>query len=282
MYPTQDGARRVADLIGAAAPTARWALRPVERAGVPLIEVAVPGPFRLLLTTRFGGTSSRGYSELNLSYWVGDDPEAVDRNHVLLARALGFTLESVVLPWQVHGVEVLELDECRRRGERVPCDGLVVRSSRDRGLAALMLSADCLTVVLVGEETCSLVHAGWRGLVDGIVERGVEAMAEDAPRWAFFAPAIGPCCYEVGDDTADIVAARFGSEVLAAPKGGAADNVSLDLWKCATLGLEKAGIAGKAIVNPALCTSCHRDVLYSHRADGPAAGRHTAVLWVSG
>jgi len=281
LYPTQDGARRVADLIGAADPSARSALRLVERGGVPLIEVAVPGPFRLLLTTRFGGTSSRGYSELNLSYWVGDDPEAVDRNHVLLARALGFSQKSMVLPWQVHGVDVLELDECRRRGERVPCDGLVVRSSRDRGLAALMLSGDCLTIVLMGEETCSLIHAGWRGLVDGIVEQGVEAMGEDAPRWVFFAPAIGPCCYEVGDDTAEIVTARFGSGVLVAPTGGA-HNVGLDLWKCAALSLEKVGLPGTTVVNPALCTSCHRDVLYSHRADGPAAGRHTAVLWVSG
>lgn len=281
MCSGQDGVRRVADLIESAEPDAGRIMLPVERGGVPLIEVAVPGPFGLLLTTRLGGASGRGYADLNLSYWVGDDSKVVDRNHTILARSLDLPPDSVVLPRQVHGVEVLELDECRRRGERVPCDGLVVRARRDRGLAALMLSGDCLTVVLVGQETCALVHAGWRGLVNGIVQRGVEAMGEDLPQWAFFGPAIGPCCYQVGEDTADTVATLFGTEVLATPEGRA-EAVSLDLWKCATVALGKAGVPRTAVVNPALCTSCHRDVLYSHRADGPTTGRHTAVLWVSG
>ena len=281
MYPTQDGARRVADLIGAADPSARSALRLVERGGVPLIEVAVPGPFRLLLTTRFGGTSSRGYSELNLSYWVGDDPEAVDRNHVLLARALGFSQKSMVLPWQVHGVDVLELDECRRRGERVPCDGLVVRSSRDRGLAALMLSGDCLTIVLMGEETCSLIHAGWRGLVDGIVEQGVEAMGEDAPRWVFFAPAIGPCCYEVGDEVVSAVRTSFQEAEDLLPRNGSnGSNGShrrhFDLWSANRRWLREAGV--RQIEVAEICTACHMAEFFSYRGSQGKTGHFGALM----
>lgn len=265
----------IEQLMAAVATKMGGLLRPVVLGGLPCLEVPCPGPFRLVQTTRMGGESNGGYQALNLSYWVGDDPAAVDRNHALLAQALGFASSRVILPWQVHGVEILELDECIRRGLRVPCDGLIVRAGRDAGRAALMLSGDCLTVVLIGEETCALLHVGWRGLLAGVVEKGVRAMGEDAPRWAFFGPAIGPCCYEVGEDVAGRVRERFGPQAIAT-------SGNLDLWHCTSRALEETGTDPQLINNPRLCTACYHDVFYSHRADGPATGRHTAVVWPAG
>ncbi|NLG66156.1 MAG: laccase domain-containing protein [Actinobacteria bacterium] len=279
MHVAQDGGRRVAAVLAFADPRVRGSLRSVCVQDIPCIEVTTPDPFQLVLSTRFGGVSRDGYAGLNLSYWVGDDPRLVDRNHQQLALALGLPEESITLPWQVHGTEVLELDECRRRGERVPCDGLVLRAGRDRGLSAHMLSGDCLTVVMVGGSTCALIHAGWRGLVAGIVGRGVEVMGGDEPKWVFLAPAIGPCCYEVGEDVAGCVEERFGPAAVVRPVS--ASKPRLDLWECAALALEGAGVSRERVLNPRLCTMCHHDVFYSHRADGPKTGRHTALVWIA-
>lgn len=259
-------------LVEAAAPGAREHLRPAGSQALPLIEIVSPGPFRIMQTTRLGGLSKAGYASLNLSYWVGDHEPTVRLNHRRLAEALGTELERLVLPWQVHSTEVLELDECDRRGTFVQSDGVVLRTGRDQGRAALMLSGDCLTLALVGEETCVLIHAGWRGLRDGIVQRGVQAMGDDVPRWVFMGPAIGPCCYEVRKDVAEPMRRRFGADVITS--GGC-----LDLWRCAEVALEEVQLVEATIVNPRLCTACHSELFYSHRKEGPATGRHTIVAW---
>lgn len=281
MPGAKEEARRVADVVAGVRSPARDAMWLIEKGEIPFIEAATPGPFRLLFTTRFGGVSTHDYAALNLSYWVNDDPALVDRNHALVAQALGWDPGAIVLPWQVHGTEVLELDECRRRGHRVPCDGLILRGGRDCGLAAHMLSGDCLTVVVVGDDTCALIHAGWRGLVASIVELAVKAMEPATPEWAFLGPAIGPCCYEVGDEVAGPVEARFGeAAVVRRCPDEALGRPRLDLWECALVALERSGLPRERVLNPRLCTVCHHDVFYSHRADGPATGRHTAMVWV--
>ncbi len=246
--------------------------------GVPWLEAHVPVPFRLGFSTRWGGVSGEDYAELNLSYWVGDDPVHVDQNLRVLGGSLGFPAEHVVLPRQVHGLEILETDECRRRGGHPPCDGLIVRTERDRRHLVLMISGDCLTVVLVGKQTLALIHAGWRGLRDGILQKGVAAMGEDRPSLAVFGPAIGPCCYEVGADVAEEMGRRLGTEMVVESGG----RLHLDLWAGAEAALGEAGLERGAVVNPRLCTLCHPDLFYSHRGEGPRTGRHTAFAWVEG
>lgn len=247
---------------------------------VPWLEVHLPGLFRAGFSTRSGGVSAQGYAELNTSYWVGDETESVDRNLEILGTSLGFTGEDVVLPWQVHGLEILQLDECRRRGGHPQCDGLILQADRDAGKLALMISGDCLTVLLLGRRSLGLIHAGWRGLRDGILQKGVAAMAEDKPFLAVFGPAIGPCCYPVGEDVAREVETRLGPQAVVRTQGQSQEQPRLDLWSGACLALEEAGLEKSRVVNPRLCTACRTDLFYSHRREGPRTGRHTAVAWV--
>ncbi len=123
-----------------------------------------------------------------------------------------------------------------------------------------MLSGDCLTVVMVGGSTCALIHAGWRGLVAGIVGRGVEVMGGDEPKWVFLAPAIGPCCYEVGEDVAGCVEERFGPAAVVRPsprpsRDSICGSAPPSPWR-------RAGVSRERVLNPfqgcALCatTTC--------------------------
>ena len=145
-----------------------------------------------LFTTRHGGVSEGPYASLNLGPHTDDDPVAVQRNRERAAALAGAPLAGV---HQVHGTEVVEA----AAGARPDADGLVTARA---GLAPLVLVADCVPIALVAPEAVGVLHAGWRGLHDGIVAAGVRRLRDlGASRVAAaVGPAIGPCCYEVGDE----------------------------------------------------------------------------------
>jgi hypothetical protein len=132
------------------------------------------------------------------------------------------------------------------------------------GEAMLAMTADCLPIAIArrgGERRLALLHAGWRGLSDGIVAEGVAAIGGDAA--AVVGPAIGPCCYEVGDD----VAALFDADLTRDGK--------LDLWTAAERALTRAGV--DRIERVDLCTRCHPDLFFSHRRTGHERGAQGVV-----
>ncbi len=132
------------------------------------------------------------------------------------------------------------------------------------GLAALVFVADCLPIALAGEDGLAMLHCGWRGLAAGIVGAGATAIGATA---AAIGPGIGPCCYEVGDE----VLAAF------APLGPAvADGPMLDLKQVARRLLARAGV--ETVEDAGICTSCNRDVFFSHRGDGPETGRQAGIV----
>jgi len=114
-----------------------------------------------------------------------------------------------------------------------------------------------------------MVHAGWRGLADGVVEEGLAALGSDgggrARLHAAIGPGIGPCCYEVGDEVRE----RFPAEV--------AHGRHLDLKAAARRRLESAGVA--EVHDVGLCTSCHPELFFSHRRDEGTTGRQAGVVW---
>lgn len=269
---------------------ARTHMRVRERAGLQVLEAALPGPFHAFFTTRLGGVSTRGFTSLNLDARSDDAPEAVAQNRARVAAAVADGRPGdhakphlLVSPAQAHGVRVVGAAEyvSSARGiaaagtaaEAVfqePCDGLTLHPLLDRGLAAVLLFADCVPVIMVGEVDMALVHAGWRGLVGGVVEQAGRAMT-GPPGLAFIGPSIGPCCFTVGDDVAQAFAGRFGPGVV--------DDGRVDLWAAAVVALGELGVRPGNVVNPRLCTVCNRDLFYSFRADGPVTGRHGAVAW---
>jgi len=147
------------------------------------------------------------------------------------------------------------------RGERG--DGLW---TDERGLPVLALAADCLPIALArangGKPALAVLHAGWRGLVDGIAAEGVKTLGGGLVG-AMIGPGIGPCCYDVGEEVAAPFRRAFGT--------GLYRNGKLDLWSAAERALRTAGVA--RVDRADLCTSCNPDRFFSHRRDDGLTGR---------
>ena len=147
----------------------------------------------------------------------------------------------------------------------------------DKGLAALLVFADCVPVVLAGEVDMAVVHGGWRGILGGIVQQAGRAMT-GPPGTAVIGPSIGPCCFAVGEEVARAFGARFGPEVIARP-GGSVGAHRVDLWAAVTKALVEMGVKEGQVVNPRLCTACNTDFFYSYRREGPITGRQGCIAW---
>jgi purine-nucleoside/S-methyl-5'-thioadenosine phosphorylase / adenosine deaminase len=207
---------------------------------------------------------------LNVSYSVGDATENVDENLDRVATSVGTTREDLFSAYQVHGREVTMVNADSEG--RPKCDVLVTRSSR-----TLMLRyADCTPVLLADpvRKAIAAVHAGWRGSAVRAAEAAVSAMRDrfgTNPRdlVAGIGPAIGPCCYTIGDD----VRLAFGDRPQLFRDG------RLDLWEANRLALLEAGVTPDRIELAGLCTQCNAETFFSHRANGgQPAGRFAAVI----
>ncbi len=265
-------------------PAARARLEARVEGGIPLLAVRLPGPFRAAFTTRWDADDMGRAGPLDLSLILMEDrdPSAsssarrpVGPGRERLGTCLSASADdrglTFVSPLQVHGVRVVGAAEYADSPQVLPCDGLTFQPPLDGGLAPLLLFADCVPIVLVGEVDAAVVHGGWRGLLGGIVQQGGAAMTAP-PGLAVVGPSIGPCCYQVGDTLARDFSARFGESVVR-------PGPRLDLWEVATLAAVEVGVPRERVVNPRLCTSCNNDLFFSYRREGAAAGRHGAVLW---
>ncbi len=226
------------------------------------------GPrYDVVFSTRAGGVSEGPYESLNLGRMTGDEVERVDENRRLLCAEIGTTPDRLALNRQIHSADVHRA-EAGVRG--TPGDGLWTDVP---DLPILALAADCLPIALVRPEgeapAVAVVHAGWRGLLGGVVGAGVEALGGVAA--ACVGPAIGPCCYEVGPEVAEPFALAFGADVL---RGR-----SLDLWTAAERALRAAGVEHVERVD--LCTACHPELFFSHRRTGKPRGVQGVIARVA-
>ena len=222
-----------------------------------------PGPYTVAFTTRHGGMSEGPYASLNLGLKTDDEPGNVRANRALVLEQLGLDPARLALNVQQHGTD-LHRAVTGRTGE--PGDALW---TDERGLPLLVLTADCLPIVLVRtgpEPAVAVVHAGWRGLLGGILDTAVATLGGEIA--AAVGPAIGPCCYEVGEEVAGPYRARFGADVVAARH--------LDLRAAAAAALAGAGV--EDVTHVARCTSCDPGRLFfSHRRDRGITGRQGVV-----
>ena len=215
--------------------------------------------YEVVFTTRLGGVSEGPFSSLNLGRKTGDDVERVDENRRLACAEIGAHAERLALNYQFHST-LVHRARAGSRGERG--DGLW---TEEQDLPILAMSADCLPVALArtngGAPAVAVVHVGWRGLIDGILESAVDALG-GGELAAAIGPGIGPCCYEVRDDVADPFRARFGGAIVQQGK--------LDLWRSAEAALNEAGVM--RVDRFDLCTSCRPEQFFSHRRDGKPRG----------
>lgn len=240
------------------------------------------------VTTRLGGMSAPPFASLNLSFAVGDDPAAVCSNRQRLADTLGVPIQATVTAHQVHGTTVRLVTTAEAgAGALDPATSLPATDALITSTPGLYLTqryADCLPLLFYDprHHAVGLAHAGWRGTLAGIAGQTVAAMVaafrtDPADLWVGLGPAIGPCCYEVG---AEVIAAAAAAGQSAALKPQGNGRVHFDLWTANRRQLQAAGIPVAQILDSHLCTACHTNEFYSHRAEGGRTGRFGAVLGI--
>lgn len=239
-------------------------------------------------SSRIGGYSKAPYTGLNLGLTTGDDIEAVKKNRVAYAAALGILPEQVVVGFQVHGTQIARvtaqdggkgfLDTAAALPDT---DGLV---TAERGVALMTLYADCVPVLFYDayQQVIAVCHCGWRGTVQRMAARTATVMIEEygckaEHILAAIGPSISQAQYEVDDTVLTQFTAAFSfADELIVPTD--AHHGKVDLWKANQLQLEEIGILPEHIDISGLCTYQHVDRFYSHRAEHGITGRNAALL----
>ena len=259
------------------APVTRGALEWRERDGVSWLAWAAGG-VAAAFPARTGGVSPPPFDSLNLGLSVDDEPACVVENRRRLCAAVGMPTDRLVIPGQVHGTTLAWVDGHEAgRGARDresvihDHDGLLTATP---GLGLVVSYADCVPVVIAAEDDdgaiLAAVHAGWRGMIAGIVGKAAaELSRRGRVTAAVVGPSIGPCCFVVDEELLRRFAARF---------PGSAGAATVDLWACARAELEAAGVPPAAISVSGACTASDGR-FFSHRRDHGATGRHLAIAW---
>lgn len=230
--------------------------------------------------TRKGGVSPSPWASLNLGNTVGDQTERVQENLERVFQALGLPQETLHDVWQVHGNEVVRVVSPRDRTNPPPkADAMI---TDQRSIPLLMRFADCVPILFYdpGRSVVGIAHAGWKGTLRKVAQTTVEAMHREfgSRRQDIFAgigPSIGPDHYQIGEDVIREVQKVFPERASSLLRSGE-DGVKLDLWKANQLILEESGV--KEIEVAGICTACHLEDWYSHRAERGQTGRFGAVI----
>lgn len=234
---------------------------------------------RHAFSTRIGGVSGPPFDTLNLGNPHGaavqDALENIRENYARLAAAAGLEGRQLRRVHQVHGAEVLRVEHEAEPRHDLCADAVVTTDPR---CMVTVRVADCVPVLLAGEgaRMVAAVHAGWRGVIAGVVGAAVRAMGGAA------AGAIGPCigmdAFEVGAEVAEAFRAAFGDRAPMRP--GREGKWHVDLREAVRMQLVSAGVA---VVDSAdLCTVRDRGEFFSHRRDAGVTGRMAGVIGCAG
>jgi hypothetical protein len=234
--------------------------------------------------TRLGGASQGPFATLNVGRSVGDDLATVAGNLVRIYGALGVGPEHVATAHQVHSNRVQPVGAEDGGQVVAKSDGLITNTP---GLALLLRFADCQPILLYDpvHHALGLVHAGWRGVAQGMARRAVEAMqaaygTRPADLKAGLGPAIGACCYRVGDEVASAMGYSLPDWQKAMQPDPSGEGWRLDLSAANAQQLVAAGVRARSIERAGLCTSCHSDEFFSHRAHNGTTGRFAAAAYL--
>ena len=225
-------------------------------------------------TTRAGGHSTGRFAELNLAKHVGDKPETVARNRKILATELDLP-EAPRWLQQGHGAQVADAAEV---SVVTPADAII---STTPGQVCAVLTADCLPVLLCDREArhVGAIHAGWRGLLAGVIEASIEALERRgvaaSSMLAWLGPAIGPSAYEVGSEVREVCLRRYPdcSRVFFPSRS---ERWQMDLCALARRILDRAGV--RSVYGGNYCTFTDGR-FFSHRRNG-VTGRQAACIWL--
>jgi len=221
--------------------------------------------------------------DFSLALHTGQAREAIRANRAMLEEYFGPESRFVSV-LQVHGEEIYRVEEPRHLGwedlEQVPrADALMT----DRpGAVLTILTADCVPILLYDpvRRAVAAVHAGWKGSARRILAKTVRAMEEaygsdPADLLAAIGPAIGGCCYEVGEEVAEPFA-----EIPGAVRRIPGANPHLDLKEVNLRQLLDAGVKRERIESSPVCTACEHERFFSYRREGGCDGRFMSCIMI--
>jgi len=253
------------------------------------VDVAFPGTSGTVqgFTTRHEGVSRTPYNSLNLGMNTLDQPHNVEGNRSLLARAFGVTLESLVTVRQVHGDDILVIDEPNEDFTHflgIESDAIITNQPN---VMIGVCVADCAPILVFDPEhrVVAAVHAGWQGTAAKLAAKTVSGMqalfgSKPSALQAAIGPCIGPCCYEVD---APVRQAFLNNGIAwdAFASQGSEDKWQLDLSAANRELLLLAGLAPAAIQTSPMCVCCQRELFFSYRRDKGDTGRQMGFIMLT-
>lgn len=230
--------------------------------------------------TRRGGVSPAPWHSLNLGGSVGDDPAHVAANRIRVFQAMGCEPESIHDVWLVHGTDIVYADAPRPLDQ--PSAKADIIFTDNPNVSLFMRFGDCVPILFHDpkKKVIGIAHAGWMGTLRGVVGAAVDGMRShygSNPKdiVAGIGPSIGVDHYEVGAEVVAQFREKFGTEAdqMLQTRNGSA---YLNLWASNSIQLQKAGV--DQIQVSGVCTACHLDDWFSHRAEKGKTGRFGALM----
>lgn len=235
---------------------------------------------RAVTTTREGGVSTGPYRSLNLAQYVQDNPEYVALNRLKLSLAYNFQHEPAWLD-QTHSTKVMEINDIamiEENGLGLDADGAWTKLKE---VPCVVLSADCLPLLLCDEQgsLVAAVHCGWRGILNGIIENAVKSIKPHAQGkiLAWLGPAIGPECFEVGEEVREQFIDHDRQATIAFKPKQAGKWLG-NMYQLAKNRLQQSDVS--AIYGGDFCTYTDNERFYSFRRDRNT-GRMATLIWLS-
>jgi len=240
-------------------------------------------PVRHAVFSRHGGVSPGPWSSLNVGGSVGDDVENVRNNRLRSFKALGCKPESMFDVWLVHSADVVYADSPTAEDEDVQKADIVLTDTPE--LTLYMRFADCVPILVYDpvKKVVGISHAGWMGTLKDVAGITINSMhkkygSNPSDVVACIGPSIGPDHYEVGDDVIRQAKQVFGkdADLVLQPHN---ESIHFDLWRANQLLIQRAGV--EQIEVAGICTACHTDDWFSHRAEKGKTGRFGLLISLS-
>ena len=223
-------------------------------------------------TSRQGGVSDAPFSSFNLATHVGDERAKVNQNRAVLNQYLNLSGDPQWLE-QIHSTQAVLL----------PSDEIIPKADAaytfNKNIVCTVMTADCLPLLITDQKgSCvAAIHAGWRGLCDGIVEATIKKLpvaAETLMVW--LGPAIGADVYEIGEEVYDAFTKK-NEESKQAFTSVSEGHWLFDIHLLARLRLKKVGVT--QIYGGDHCTLSEKEQFFSYRRDG-VTGRMASLIWI--
>lgn len=244
--------------------------------GTFIPEWPAPASIGARITTRRGGYSEGPWRSFNLGTHVGDDPEAVRANRRRLHEYLGVAPRQVHWMEQIHGTRVVRVPTA----ESPPAADAAWTDQP--GEVCVVMTADCLPVLFCDNagNRVAVAHAGWRGLVSGVLENALHVFDRPESVLAYLGPAIGPSAFEVGDEVRSaFMQVDPEAEFHFRSASSLNETWFADLYGLARQRLNALGV--QRVYGGCACTFSDEADFFSYRRDG-TTGRMASMIWLDG